>query len=405
MADLDDQTSRSRPILPTVSSATSSRLGYIDWLRGLACLLMFQTHCYDAWLGGAARDSKVYTWSQMGGTFPAPLFLFLAGISFAIVIDKLRHKNFSANQIAKKTIKRGAEILALGVLFRIQEYAIALGWAPWSDLFRVDILNTIGVSLMMLGGLCWVVLRFQEKRSHGQPRPEKIGGLVVMSVVVAATISALTPLLWTTWQPRFLPWELETYVDGVHNLGHPLSGLFPIFPWAAFAFAGLALGFLLMNSRAKKIGAYAFVSIATGGVLLILFSRFLDSLGLNIYPVYDYWRTSPSFFILRIGMLLLMTTAAYLWCRWGPGEWGFSPMIQLGKTSLLVYWVHIELVYGKFAILPKHSQGITGASEGLIFIFLAMLVLSLLRTNLRGKFGELAFRSRNRLRRPHTAST
>src|SRR5581483_1078703 len=126
MADLDDQTSHSRPILPTVSSATSSRLGYIDWLRGLACLLMFQTHCYDAWLGGAARDSKVYTWSQMGGTFPAPLFLFLAGISFAIVIDKLRHKNFSASQIAKKTIKRGAEILALGVLFRIQEYAIAL---------------------------------------------------------------------------------------------------------------------------------------------------------------------------------------------------------------------------------------------------------------------------------------
>jgi uncharacterized membrane protein len=339
-----------------VKSAPSSRLGYIDWLRGLACVLMFQTHCYDAWLGGQSRDSQVYTWSQMGGTFPAPLFLFLAGISFAIVIDKLRQKKLSANQIAKKTIKRGAEIFALGVLFRIQEYAVALGWAPWSDLFRVDILNTIGVSLMMLGVMCWIVLAAQERRSPGGPRPGNIGSLAVMAVIVAAAISALTPLLWTTWRPRFLPWQLETYVDGVHNLGQPLSGLFPIFPWAAFAFAGLALGFLLMNPRAKKIGAYAFVVIATGGVLLIFFSKFLDSLGLNIYPVYDYWRTSPSFFIIRIGMLLLMTTAAYAWCRWGPGEWGFSPMIQLGKTSLLVYWVHIELVYGKFAILPKRSQ-------------------------------------------------
>ncbi len=388
-----------------MSSAPSFRLGYIDWLRGLACVLMFQTHCYDAWLGGAARDSKTYTWSQLGGTFPAPLFLFLAGISSAIVFDKLRQKNFSGNQIAKKLITRGAEIFALGLLFRIQEYAIALGWAPWSDLFRVDILNTIGVSLMMLGGMCWIVLAVREKLNRGRSRPEKIAGLVLTAVVVAAAISALTPLLWTTWRPRFLPWELETYVDGFHNLGQPLSGLFPIFPWAAFAFAGLALGFLLTNSRAKKMGAYAFVSIATGGVLLILFSRFLDSLGVKIYPVYDYWRTSPSFFILRIGMLLLMTTAAYLWCRWGLGEWGFSPMIQLGKTSLLVYWVHIELVYGKFAILPKRSQGIAGASEGLIFIFLAMLALSLLRTNLRGKFGEWASRSRNRLRRPHTVST
>src|SRR5438094_1763068 len=135
----------------------SSRLAYIDWLRGLACVLMFQTHCYDAWLGGAARSSKFAIGSQLGGTFPAPLFLLLAGISFAIVTDKLREKGVSANEIAKKTIRRGAEILALGFLFRIQEFAISLGWAPWSDLFRMDILNTIGASMMLMGVMCWTV--------------------------------------------------------------------------------------------------------------------------------------------------------------------------------------------------------------------------------------------------------
>ena len=352
---------------------------------------MFQTHCYDAWLGGQARDSKVYTWSQLGGTFPAPLFLFLAGISFAIVIEKLRQKNFSANQIAKKTIRRGAEILALGLLFRLQEYAIALGWAPWSDLFRVDILNTIGVSLILLGLMCWVVLAISAKFSLGRPRPGAAAPLVVTALLATAGISGLTPLLWTTWRPRFLPWELETYINGVHNLSQPQSGLFPIFPWAAFAFAGLSLGFLLTSSHAKKLGAYAFLEIAVGGIIFVFFSKFLDTLGLNFYPVYDYWRTSPSFFIIRVGMLLLMTTAAYVWCRWGPGEWGFSPMIQLGRTSLLVYWVHIELVYGKFAILPHRSQTVWGASEGLLAIFIAMLALSLLRTKLRGQFNWLAF--------------
>jgi uncharacterized membrane protein len=35
-----------------------SRLTYIDWMRGLACVLMFQTHCYDSWLGGEARLGK-----------------------------------------------------------------------------------------------------------------------------------------------------------------------------------------------------------------------------------------------------------------------------------------------------------------------------------------------------------
>jgi hypothetical protein len=314
------------------------------------------------------------------------------------VIEKLRQKNFSPNQIAKRTIKRGAEILAVGLLFRLQEYAIALGWAPWSDLFRVDILNTIGVSLIMLGVMCWLVLTAIERtlaaespNSSGRARAGHTLSLVITALLTTVAISALTPLLWTTWRPRFLPWELETYINGVHNLGQPQSGFFPIFPWAAFAFAGLAVGFLLTSPRLKKIGAYTFLAIAASGILMVFTSKFLDSLGLNIYPVYDYWRTSPSFFIIRVGMVLLLTAAAYVWCRWGPGEWGFSPMIQLGRTSLLVYWVHIELVYGKFAILPHRSQNVFGASAGLLAIFAAMLTLSLLRTKLRGRFDWLAF--------------
>jgi surface polysaccharide O-acyltransferase-like enzyme len=244
--------------------------------------------------------------------------------------------------------------------------------------------------------MCWVVLavrNLRQPRSPGRPRPGAATGdgraLVAAAVLTAAAISAFTPLLWTTWRPRFLPWEIESYVDGVHNLGQPQPGLFPIFPWGAFAFAGLALGFLLMSARAKKIGAYAFLLIGVSGIVLVFVSKFLDSRGLRIYPVYDYWHTSPSFFIIRVGMLLLLTTFAYGWCRWGPGQWGFSPMIQLGKTSLLVYWVHIELVYGKFAILPHRSQSVVGASEGLLVIFLAMLLLSLLRTKLSGPFREV----------------
>src|SRR6266704_4284021 len=153
-------------------AAPLSRLAYIDWLRGLACVLMFQTHCYDAWLGAGSRNSTFFMWSQLGGTFPAPLFLFLAGVSFAIVTGKLLQKGLSAGQIAKTTIRRGAEIFALGLLFRIQEFAISLGWAPWSDLFRVDILNTIGVSMMLMGVMCWIVLAgIQKTRGPGRAGP------------------------------------------------------------------------------------------------------------------------------------------------------------------------------------------------------------------------------------------
>src|SRR5437764_4989748 len=158
---------------PRVPPGPSSRLAYIDWLRRLACVLMFQTHCYDAWLGGPARNSTFFMYSQLGGTFPAPLFLFLAGVSFALVTDKLLQKQLSANQIAKTTIRRGAEIFALGLLFRVQEFAISLGWAPWSDLGRVDILNTIGVSMMLMGVMCWAVLKARVDRTLLSDLPEQ----------------------------------------------------------------------------------------------------------------------------------------------------------------------------------------------------------------------------------------
>src|SRR5438270_10064941 len=171
-----------------VHQASKSRLAYIDWMRGLACLLMFQTHCYDSWLGGAARQSRSFMYSQLGGTFPAPLFLFLAGVSFALVTGKLREKGTAPGEIARTTIVRGAEIFGFGLLFRLQEYAISWGWAPKSDMLRVDILNTIGLSMMMMGVACWMVLAAR-KRPQGQ-RSNR--ALIVSAAGVAAAISLLT---------------------------------------------------------------------------------------------------------------------------------------------------------------------------------------------------------------------
>lgn len=345
----------------------------------------------------------------MGGTFPAPLFLFLAGISLALVVDKLLQKGATPNHIAKKTIRRGAEILVLGLLFRFQEFAIAWGWAPWSDLFRVDILNMIGVSLMMMGSMCWGVLRLQSHAGGSDHTRSTVidsrlrTGMVITSGLFAAAISLLTPLMWTTWRPKFLPWQLESYLDGVHNLGHPQGWLFPVFPWAAFAFAGLSTGFVLVSDAAKRLGARAFLLTGTVAALFMVAAKFFDSRRLQLYPVYDYWHTSPNFFLLRTGMLLLLLTLGYVWCRWGPGTWGFSPLIQLGQTSLLVYWVHIEFVYGRFTILPHRGNSTVTASAGLLIIFLSMLALSLLRTNVRGKFAGLELWKAARVRRSASA--
>jgi uncharacterized membrane protein len=359
-----------------------SRLAYIDWMRGLACLLMFQTHAYDSWLSPQARQSRFFMYSQLGGTFPAPLFLFLAGISFALVTEKLRQKELPPAQIARTTIWRGAEIFGFGLLFRLQEYLVAWGWAPRSDLLRVDILNTIGLSMMLMGIVCWLVLAVRRG-------PGTRWALALTAAGTALLISLLTPPLWTTLRPHWLPWPLESYVNGVHNLGTPQAGLFPVFPWTAFAFAGLAVGFILQSSWARAQEPRAFFSLGLAGSVLIEFARWLEAQPRRLYAVEDYWHTSPSFFLIRVGMLLVILTASYAWCRWGAAQLGFSPLILLGQASLLVYWVHIEFVYGRVSILPKHALGIGSASVGLLVISLAMLALAYVRIKTKGRGAEM----------------
>ncbi len=378
-------------------------------MRGLACVLMFQTHCYDAWLGGDARNTSFLKGSQRLGTLPAPLFLFLAGISFALVIDKLIRKNLTPMEITRTMARRGAEIFAFGLLFRLQEFLIAWGWAPWSDLLRVDVLNIIGLSMILMALTCGITLILWRRNhdsyqdappegsyqgvSSGTPKSGENGPgfgrwrlvLVSTSIAVAALIALLTPPLYTTWRPTWLPWPIESYINGCHNLGAPQPWLFPLFPWAAFAFAGLAAGFILFSDQARSRTVETLALFAAIGAAAILAARQLDHSSLHLYSTYDYWHTSPNFLMMRIGMLLVIAFLSYAWCRWGLATWGFSPLIQLGQTSLLVYWVHIEFVYGRFSLLPKRAESIPTASRGLLEITTFMLILSLARTRIDWK--------------------
>ena len=358
------------------------RLAYIDWMRGLACVLMFQTHCYDSWLSPTARKSALLTWSQLGGTFPAPLFIFLAGISFALVTERLREKGAARSDVAKTTILRGAEIFGLGLLFRAQEFALGYPWSPWTDLLRVDILNILGVSMILMGVLCWLSASGSSasvddsQEVVASSRRRAIASSLLASVVVALA----TPVLWTTHRLSWLPWPLESYINGVHVFDKPQPWLFPLFPWSAFALAGLAAGFLMFTDFAKRKEGLFFTLLGGSGVLACFLSVVFDSSRFRLYAVYDYWHSSPNFFLMRCGLLLIILFLVYAWCRWGLAQAGFSPIVQLGKTSLLVYWVHIEFVYGRFSIMPKSQCGMLQASVGLLIIFLSMLALSILRT-------------------------
>src|SRR5438445_10705341 len=257
-----------------MAEKNKQRLSYIDWMRGLACVFMFQTHGYDSWLSDDARHSTWFKWSQLGGTLPAPLFLFLAGISFALVTGRLRSKGIAAGEIARTTIRRGAEIFGLGLLLRV--HALLLGWrcVPSTDLLRVDVLNIIGLSMVLMGAVCYASVPHvtsAAEATQGISRERAFS--IVVSLLVALTIAFATPPLWTTHRPRWLPWYLESYVNGVHNLSVTQPWLFPAFPWVAFAFEAMTIGIHVFSLRIYAQESIAMCLSGLAGVSCIFIGQ------------------------------------------------------------------------------------------------------------------------------------
>lgn len=346
----------------TQASTTKNRRLYIDWMRGLACLLMFQTHVYDSWLSPSARTGIFFGLSQRIGGMPAPMFLFLAGVSMALLTQSLRKKGLTVGAKMETTLRRGFRIFLLGLAFRAQEFILGLPWAPWKDLLRVDILNTIGLSLMLMG----LVISISSTRKQDY----LLTGLATLAVALA------TPLIWYGSYPSWIPSLLTDYLHGGRR-----PWFFPVFPWVGFAFAGLFVGTLIISTNEKFKESTLTLWFTAGGVVSIAAGMIMDRLPVQLYPVYDYWHTSPNFFAVKFGVLLLMVAFSYWWCEW-VGHRGFSWVAQIGQTSLLVYWVHIPFVYGRFKYF-SHDLSIGAASVGLAAVAASMLLLSVLKTRYR----------------------
>src|SRR3954468_10034853 len=124
------------------AAAVSRRQGHLDWLRGVAVLIMIEAHLIDSWTGVPDRDTRLFAWSMVLGGFGAPLFLLLAGLAVPLSAGSKARKGADTWPAAVAVMRRGAEIFGLAFLFRVQAWI--LGWSSYRTLLRVDILNIMG---------------------------------------------------------------------------------------------------------------------------------------------------------------------------------------------------------------------------------------------------------------------
>jgi hypothetical protein len=102
---------------------------------------------------------------------------------------------------------------------------------------------------------------------------------------------------------------------------------------------------------------------ATGVVLVVL--GFYTSTKTSIYPQSDFWTSSPTWFAMRAGLLMVGVAVSHMIARWA-GRWNlrFRPLERFGRSSLFVYWIHVELVYGYASWGWRHRLPLWGALAG-----------------------------------------
>lgn len=298
---------------------------------------MVGAHVTDAWTRPEDRQGGLYMYVVFIAGLAAPLFLFLAGLTLSMAAAS-RAAAVGHQAAAATARRRGLQIFALAFLFRLQSQL--LGWGALGNFLKVDILNVMGLA-MIAAALLWSLSASRTTR-------------ILLFAIATAAVAMTTPLVREWGLLAVLPDPVEAYI-------RPLPGRtnFALFPWAAFLLGGAIAGELVQAAPDGQERRLQFGFTAAGA--LGLAAAYAASFQPSIYPVANFWTSSPTFFFMRLGFCTLMLPVGwgidrfhvFARRRWAayfrepdvPGR----VITTLGRSSLFVYWIHVEMAYGGIA--------------------------------------------------------
>jgi len=282
----------------------------IDFLRGLAIIMMVLIHLPMYLTINEHKASPIYSYLSFIGLFPAALFLFIVGIS--LVISTKHHER-------KKLfiLKRGFVLILIGLLF--------------INFWNADILHYIGIFI--------IISLFFTKTNK------------LIRFTLAILIIASTPLIlqyinyYSTWdQIPYTIKNLWTLKGFFLNLF--FTGFYPLFPWISFVLLGTVFGEYFLNSTNNQEKDKFFINSFLFGTTLLIIALILQvyfKQEFNIFP------TTISYLILATGTctILLAFSKEYFETERGTHKY-LEPIIFLGKIALSIYVIHILVGIGYF---------------------------------------------------------
>jgi len=331
-----------------------NRFPFLDWMRGLALVIMIQVHVFNSFARMDVRTAGAYSLAVFIGGMAGPLFLFMAGMTFAFQMDRLERKEVQPRRRWLACLRRAGYIWAIAFLIRLTDWAGSWPHGSWAEILRVDILNSMGLAMAAFSVAALAA-----------------GGRRIRIVLVAAvSIAAISPLA-ANWDWTWVPYVVRQYLQPGFERGH-----FPFFPCAAYLGFGMTAGAavrLVDAARMDRLMQWA--ALIGGGAILA--GQYVANLPYAVYPKSNFWTDSPTLIVIRVGVALLLLAGSYMWTAFCAGP-GWSWMQCLGRNSLLVYWVHLMLVYGPLTAIFQRALSIPATALAVAAVTGLMVALSAL---------------------------
>ena len=317
------------PAKPAAGHATtaSRRVVFIDLIRALAVLFMLYGHTVSALLAPEYQQGTWYDiWLFQRG-LTSGLFMLAGGFAFSIATGRHWDVHTRWSPAVVKRVRRFLLFVVLGYALHLPVVRLAdLPLATperWRTFLAVDVLQLMGVTFVALQLL---VLLCRSRRLF-------TGAVFVVAAVVVAVTQ---PFSETAWTGRVPSWVAP-------YLSADTGSLFPLFPWAAFVLVGAGLGQLYSRWSASRLPAFAAWALLAPGALLLA-AAFVSRV--FPYPEFlaDPYAAPPRVFALRAGACLILMGSIALASR------GITHLPRVfsavAQESLLVYFVHLCIVYG-----------------------------------------------------------
>ncbi len=328
---------------------------------------MLEGHVFRTFLPSNIQQSPWFQIHEFFHGLSAPAFLFGAGLTFVISTRRRWEEYHHWDPPLAKRIRRLLLVILLGLALHLPYFSLRKilfegTLTDYLQLFQFDVLHCIGIGLLSLHGLIFFFK--YETRFYS---------LVIASIFI---VCFTTPIVWDIDFLKFLSPSIAQMFNGFH--GSP----FPIFPYVGFLYAGVIVSWeFLIAAECKRENFFMFW-LAIVGMIFIIFGYIFDVLPFQVYPTYNYWFTSPNYFLVRTGSLMVILAAFWYLSRRlpQPGKiW-----IVLGIESLFVYVLHLLFLFGSVVNPKLNLQVIFGnhlslfqATGIFIGLFIAMFLSAL----------------------------